>query len=169
MKPLALIESWFKDANNHDYIGVIYLNVDNLQWHNDSWGHDVGDASLARITGTIHDIVTPHSDRYLRCGGNEFIVVLYDEQTKQTFEIADNLRQAIEALQIKLLHNIAVYQQYPNQIKQLNSDYLTVSVGAFIQNAKTFAPGSHPLDLPYNLCTKAKQAGKNQVTKLDMR
>jgi len=57
------------------WVGVLYLDVDDLKRVNDSQGHDAGDAVLVAFADALHRGV-PSTARCARLGGDEFGVVL---------------------------------------------------------------------------------------------
>ena len=65
-------------------LAVIMVDVDNFKAVNDQFGHDVGDAVLARIARVLDLGVRP-ADLATRFGGDEFLVMLADVET----EVAD--------------------------------------------------------------------------------
>jgi diguanylate cyclase (GGDEF)-like protein len=54
---------------------VVMLDMDNLKWVNDNYGHAVGDELLAYFARVLRDHIRP-LDRLYRWGGDEFLLVL---------------------------------------------------------------------------------------------
>ena len=54
---------------------VVMLDMDNLKWVNDNFGHSVGDELLAYFARVLRDHIRP-LDRLYRWGGDEFLLVL---------------------------------------------------------------------------------------------
>lgn len=79
---------------------VLLLDIDHFKLVNDEHGHLVGDRVLkvlsARITGKLRG-----SDEIARWGGEEFVVVLPTAQQKHAQELAERIRQAVEAANIE--------------------------------------------------------------------
>ncbi len=54
---------------------VVMLDMDNLKWVNDRYGHPVGDELLAYFSGVLREAIRP-LDRLYRWGGDEFLLVM---------------------------------------------------------------------------------------------
>jgi diguanylate cyclase (GGDEF)-like protein len=54
---------------------VVMLDMDNLKWVNDQYGHAVGDELLAHFAGVLREHIRP-LDRLYRWGGDEFLLVM---------------------------------------------------------------------------------------------
>ncbi len=79
-------------------ISLILLDLDHFKKINDDYGHDAGDYVLKRVAEVIQkDIVRPN-DIFARYGGEEFVILLLNMESTKSLEIAENLRQTLEAL-----------------------------------------------------------------------
>ena len=63
---------------------------------NDTFGHAVGDYTLKRFADVIRDCLKDDSAVIGRWGGEEFVVVLYDQDGAQALASAERCRGAIE-------------------------------------------------------------------------
>ena len=76
-------------------LSIIILDVDDFKTINDTFGHLAGD----RVLYTVGDILRRNVRQYdlvARYGGEEFVIVLVDTSEKEAFEIAENVRTAVE-------------------------------------------------------------------------
>ncbi len=66
-------------------LAVVLLDVDGLKTVNDRWGHAAGDAALAHLASALAEHVGDHG-WVARWGGDEFLVVLEEQQTGERAE-----------------------------------------------------------------------------------
>lgn len=81
--------------------GVFAIDLDHFKAVNDRHGHTAGDAVLAEIATRMRDTVGPDG-LIARMGGEEFLVVLGDCPTVRAMQIAEALRQAVQARPVRL-------------------------------------------------------------------
>jgi two-component system cell cycle response regulator len=63
-------------------LSLILLDLDNFKHYNDSHGHLAGDDILGKTGGIIHSCIREDVDSGYRYGGDEFVVILIDADTK---------------------------------------------------------------------------------------
>ena len=133
-------------------LSVILCDLDNFKRINDSFGHQVGDLVLKLSSSTLQKTIreTDFAGRY---GGEELCVLLPDTDLTAACSIAENIRQAIEQLDIN---------QEQDTHQEQNGLRITVSIGV-----SSFSPELASIE---NLLQRAdenlyqaKARGKNQV------
>ena len=77
-------------------LSLIAVDLDHFKRINDTYGHDVGDLVLQAFAGTARQQLRD-GDVLCRMGGEEFAVLLPDTDREQAMQVAERLRQAIEA------------------------------------------------------------------------
>lgn len=73
---------------------VLMVDVDHFKSVNDTYGHDVGDATLCRVARSIVQNIRP-SDFAARYGGDEFIVLLPGATTADAVVVAERVRTGV--------------------------------------------------------------------------
>lgn len=77
-------------------LSLLVLDIDHFKAVNDSYGHDAGDQVLADFA----TLLRPHvreTDGFYRTGGEEFVVLLPETDVTEAAQIAERLRQSVDA------------------------------------------------------------------------
>ena len=93
----ALEGAWLEARSSGGQFGLILLDLDYFERLNETFGHDVGDDALARISATLQ----PHlrdTDALGRWGGSEFLILLKIKQSRDLNIVATRLNRALEAM-----------------------------------------------------------------------
>jgi diguanylate cyclase (GGDEF)-like protein len=77
-----------------DPMCVVFMDIDHFKRINDSYGHATGDDVLRRFAKIISDNVRA-SDKLVRWGGEEFLLVCTNTNVTQASTLAEKLRQAL--------------------------------------------------------------------------
>lgn len=128
-------------------LGVIMLDVDNLKYFNDTWGHAAGDASL-RLLGSLLLHQVRGEDIACRYGGDEFILILPDASLPVTLERAEQI--------VKL----ARWSHLQIDGQDLSPLTLSVGVALFPEHGESSAAILKAADAALY---SAKHAGRNRV------
>lgn len=78
----------------HQTIGVVLIDIDYFKAINDSFGHDSGDAVLEEMANRMREVIGQQGIM-CRFGGEEFLVVFFDQHRATLFAFAEQIRQAI--------------------------------------------------------------------------
>lgn len=74
--------------------GVVLLDVDYFKTINDNFGHDAGDVVLEEIARRMQRVVGNRGS-VCRFGGEEFVVVVFDNSPMQLYQLAEAVRQTM--------------------------------------------------------------------------
>jgi diguanylate cyclase (GGDEF)-like protein len=80
---------------------LILFDIDYFKKVNDSYGHDVGDMVLQKISNSIQEELRPF-DYLGRWGGEEFLIILPRTEMYVAFDLAEVLRKKLASTPIKL-------------------------------------------------------------------
>jgi diguanylate cyclase (GGDEF)-like protein len=75
-------------------MAVIFIDIDHFKSINDTHGHDVGDDVLRKFASVIASGIRS-SDRLVRWGGEEFLIVCPGTNVHQGRTLAENLRRTL--------------------------------------------------------------------------
>lgn len=85
----------------HLPLSIVMIDLDHFKRINDDWGHDVGDRALVSAAEALRGAVR-QNDHVGRYGGEEFLVVLPGLDSDQAELLAERVRAAISAVELKL-------------------------------------------------------------------
>ncbi|TOC27419.1 GGDEF domain-containing protein, partial [Vibrio parahaemolyticus] len=77
-------------------LSCLMIDIDHFKDINDRVGHFSGDHVITRIAHVCQGVIRG-SDFTGRLGGEEFAVILTDTNAIQAYEVAERIRQAIQA------------------------------------------------------------------------
>ena len=73
---------------------ILYVDLDNFKYCNDTFGHDVGDIVLKEFAN-LFQRVSQGCGYAVRYGGDEFLIILHDRSLADARLIADNIYRHI--------------------------------------------------------------------------
>ncbi|OGR30049.1 MAG: hypothetical protein A2139_04565 [Desulfobacca sp. RBG_16_60_12] len=129
------------------HLGVVMMDLDHFKDFNDAFGHAAGDTLLSALADVL-TTGTRSEDIVCRYGGEEFLLVMPGAALPATQARADNVRQAVQALQVK-------YQDH-----FLKSPTLSLGVAIFPDHGVTAEEVIAAADAALY---RAKQAGRDRV------
>ncbi|KLN65068.1 MULTISPECIES: GGDEF domain-containing protein [Vibrio] len=151
-------ESWalgkLEEKQNSDGLtAMVFLDIDNFKFINDTYGHDVGDRVLQHFAKRLKNNVRnkdrntdKHDYSIARFAGDEFVLLLYDVKSKQDLE---NILKRICGL---FTHS---YQAS----ERINKLTVSVGVALYPEDASTLPELTRCAD---KAMYAAKHGGKNQ-------
>jgi diguanylate cyclase (GGDEF)-like protein len=84
---------------SHPY-SIVVCDVDNFKLYNDTYGHQKGDYVLLSIAKAMKASVRK-TDEIFRWGGEEFVIILPEQDSPSALRVAENIRESIELLKIE--------------------------------------------------------------------
>lgn len=124
---------------------MVVWDVDNFKNINDSYGHAAGDRVLKVIAEKLNDSIR-ETDFLARFGGEEFILLLPGTELEPTRQVAEKLRESIEAT--------------PFHFRDSN---VTITVSGGIAQLKKDETTNSLFERADKALYKAKESGRNQT------
>ncbi len=104
---------------------LLFMDLDNFKFYNDNFGHDIGDYLLTEFTKNIL-LTLPSPSIFSRYGGDEFIILLPNQDIASANELANKL---INDLSSEDGYNHHIHQKTNSIIKIPPSKYIGLSIG----------------------------------------
>ena len=134
----------------HKELSIIMLDIDYFKKYNDTYGHQEGDHALRKVASIIISHTKRSNDYAFRIGGEEFIILSYQEDMAALNSFAMSFIRDIEALHI------------PHKKNNI-SKYVTISAGAILFGTNNVLSPDEMYKKVDELLYKAKNAGRNKV------
>lgn len=144
---LTIDEQIIKAKHHHHPLSIILIDIDYFKLFNDNLGHVKGDICLKSVATTISESLLRETDSVSRYGGEEFVVLLPNTNSKGASCIAHRIQQNLSTLAI------------PHPCSQI-SQYVTVSQG--IATLEVNQCPTQLIEIADNYLYKAKESGRNQ-------
>lgn len=145
---LEILDGHIAQAKRHNTeMTILFLDVDDFKFFNDTFGHQAGD----RVLTSVAKVLLKESrldDLAIRYGGEEFVVIMPNTGIQEALVLAERIRKGTESLILNV---------------EGKKRYLTISGG--IASYPTDAnDGSMLLDMADKALYRAKDMGKNNIS-----
>jgi diguanylate cyclase (GGDEF)-like protein/PAS domain S-box-containing protein len=150
MFDVVLEREWANARRSGRPLSLLMLDIDYFKEYNDHYGHIAGDECLKKVAGLLSRTASRSRDFCARFGGEEFVIVLPETDSKAAEIVAEKCRCLV--LQEMIPHH-----------RSKADPYLTVSLGvgtivpAAVDDPKVF------IDAVDKMLYLAKQRGRNRV------
>ena len=131
-------------------LSLIMIDIDHFKKYNDTYGHPAGDDCLKQVATAIKKLIGRSPDLVARYGGEEFAVILPETKRRGAQELAERIRQGVEALLI------------PHRTST-TAPHVTISLGLATATTSTMAAPEHIVALADEALYQAKQKGRNRL------
>ena len=143
-----LAEEWGRATRSQQPLSLIMLDIDFFKPYNDCYGHQAGDICLITVAQAVQSAVRRSTDLVARYGGEEFAVILPSTDLAGAEVIANEIRQAVTALEI------------PHQGSE-SSSIVSVSLGIACVVPTTASSSEELIAQADQALYLAKQQGRN--------
>lgn len=145
------------EDDDWSYLIVMYIDLDNFKYCNDTFGHDTGDMVLKSFAGMFKSIIGK-SGYVVRYGGDEFVIVAKNQNPDYGKEVA-------EAIFDKLKGNHAfadeISETVGRKVEIPEKNKLSCSIGIAVDKAKNVDMISDLLKHADESLYKVKKTTKN--------
>ena len=140
-------QEWSAAERSARPLACMLIDVDHFKGINDTYGHDMGDIVLRRVSEALKTTARTQ-DVICRIGGEEFLVICPDSDTSAAFQCAERLRQAVGNMRIPV-GNVALQ--------------VTISIGVAAMHASMGSPESM-IKAADQAVYASKHAGRNRTS-----
>ena len=144
---------WQQAMRDRRSLALLLIDVDHFKAYNDRYGHQAGDRALRRVAQVVQRFARRPLDIAARYGGEEFLVALYDLGAEHVREIAEELRQGVQALGIQ-------HDDSPAGV-------VTASIGVSIVSPRAGRSADGAVQLADEALYAAKRGGRNGIRLVD--
>jgi diguanylate cyclase (GGDEF)-like protein len=145
---------WQQALADRRTLAILLLDVDHFKAYNDRYGHQAGDHALRLVAQVVQRFARRPLDMAARYGGEEFVMALFDLSADHVREIAEKLREAIQALDI-------THEDSPTAL------FVTASIGVSIVAPRLGTSPDGAVQLADEALYSAKRSGRNCVKVVD--
>jgi diguanylate cyclase (GGDEF)-like protein len=146
---------WDRARRERQPLSLLFVDIDYFKLFNDSHGHLEGDRVLAEVGLAMKSVLRRPGDVAARYGGEEFVVLLPATPEGGALEVAVQVHEAIEAMDIP--HSTS-----------LVAKWVTASVGVATLMPEPEMRSSQLIACADEALYAAKAAGRNCIVVADM-
>lgn len=143
-------QEWKRATRDKSSLSLAVLDVDFFKQYNDHYGHAKGDEVLQKVSRVCMSSLKRPADFAARIGGEEFVIILPNTTASGAKEVCENLRSAVEALDIEHCGSLA-------------HSVLTVSIGGASLVPDPAFDGPYLIEIADHMLYRAKKEGKNCI------
>ncbi|KMT65201.1 GGDEF domain-containing protein [Catenovulum maritimum] len=93
------LEDYLKQFSDKSSLAAIVVDVDHFKRINDSFGHLIGDIVITKVAEQINK-VKPDYAKAVRYGGEEFVILLPEQDKEALLSVAEKIREQISAMKL---------------------------------------------------------------------
>ena len=140
----------FESKRDKKDVSFLMIDIDFFKEYNDTYGHQMGDDALIKISNSLKSLLHRNDDYCFRLGGEEFGIIFKINKKEEAISFANKIKNEIENLKIE--HK-----------KSKISNYLTISLGLYCNKPKEIKNLDYIYKEADSLLYKAKEKGRNTL------
>jgi diguanylate cyclase (GGDEF)-like protein len=146
----TLETEWRRARRNQSALSLIMMDIDYFKAYNDNYGHLAGDECLKRLASELGEICRRPADLFSRYGGEEFVMLLPDIDSRGAASMADRVQEKVRGIRIPHAYSLV-------------ADHVTFSMGVATMVPQDDQTQFDLINAADNLLYIAKQNGRNQI------
>jgi diguanylate cyclase (GGDEF)-like protein/PAS domain S-box-containing protein len=95
-----LADEALRAARSRQPLSLVMVDIDRFKAYNDRYGHQAGDECLKQVAAALRAGARRPADVVARYGGEEMTLILPDTNPQGAWELAEQLRESVRALEI---------------------------------------------------------------------
>ncbi|HHY74972.1 MAG TPA: GGDEF domain-containing protein [Bacillus bacterium] len=140
---------WRSAVRKQEPISLVFFDLDHLGLYNEHYGVQAGDKLLKKVAEKVKSMLNRPEDFLSRYGEGRFIIVLPETNMNGALQVAETIRETIEALQI------------PHD-QSTTSDVVTISFGVGTKIPFVWEDPFNFVKAVEQALYRAKRSGRNQ-------
>ena len=141
---------WKRMTREQRMLSLILCDIDFFKLYNDNHGHQEGDKCLVAVAKALGSVINRPGDLVARFGGEEFIAILPDTDSRGANYIAERMQS--ELLKLKIVHEHSTASQY-----------VTLSLGVASTIPNPYCTVDDLIKAADDALYEAKNKGRNQI------
>ena len=137
-------------------LGVIMIDIDFFKLYNDNYGHQEGDKALKAVSSVIDSYTNRSYDYAFRVGGEEFVILTYQDDFVKLNKFTNSFIEKVEELQM------------PHAMSSV-SKFVTISAGAIQFGDKNLYSPDEMYKKVDELLYLSKKNGRNKFKSLHLK
>lgn len=127
--------------------GILMMDIDYFKLYNDRYGHLAGDECLRRVSRALKEVSNQNGAFISRFGGEEFISVMHNADSKAVQAYAEELLDAVRSETISISNEI-----------------VTISIGVCVQIPQDIDGWVQQVDSADHALYISKKSGRNRIS-----
>jgi diguanylate cyclase (GGDEF)-like protein len=141
-------------TNTDSSVSLLMVDIDSFKQYNDHYGHEMGDMALIKVAGILKKSSKGITDKIVRYGGEEFLIILEHEARKNAVELAK-----------KIIENMAS-ESLEHEFSEVKK-YITVSIGISTCISDNQCDMLKVIEAADHALYCSKKSGKNRFSHAD--
>ena len=146
---------WNRTMREKAYFSLAIIDIDSFKQYNDNYGHSKGDEALKQVATLVSNSLKRATDFVARIGGEEFAVILPNENAEDAVKIMNKICLDI--------YNLGILHEYSQA-----EEVLTVSIGGVTCIPYFHITQQSVVDVADKMMYFAKKNNKNRVEWADI-